>query len=51
MANWNEHVLNVRAGLDKASKDEMRRAVKDIFIEGAVVDFNNKENLKSYREF
>lgn len=50
MANWNEHVLNVRAGLDKASKEEMQRAVKDIFIEGAVVDFNNKENLKSLRE-
>ena len=51
MAEWNEHVLKVRAGLDKASKEEMLRAVKEVFTEGAVVDFSNKQNLKELQEF
>ena len=47
MADWNEHVLNVRARLDKASKQEMLDSVRYVFAEGANIDFNNKENLKS----
>lgn len=51
MAEWNEHVLKVRAGLDKASKEEMLKAVKEVFTEGAVIDFSNKQNLKELQEF
>lgn len=43
---WNEHVLNVRARLDKASKQEMLDSVRHVFTEGANIDFNNKENLR-----
>lgn len=50
MADWNEHVLNVRARLDKASKQEMLDSVRYVFTEGANIDFNNKENLRGLHD-
>jgi len=45
------HGLEIAAGLDKASKDEMMRAVREVFTEGAIIDFQNKENIRGLREF
>lgn len=50
MAEFNEHVLKVRAALDKASQREIRETLRDIFVEEAHVDFNNPENIKGLRE-
>lgn len=47
---FNEHVLKVKAGLDKASQQEMREAMRSIFVDEAHIDFNNPENIKGLRE-
>ena len=45
------HGLEFSAGIDKASQKEMRKVVRDIFIEEAHIDLNNPENVQGLREF
>lgn len=49
MADFNEHVLKVRAALDKASQQEMRETMRSIFTDESHIDFNNPENIKGLR--
>ena len=50
MAEFNEHVLKVRAALDKGSQKDMRDVLRGIFTEEAHIDFNNPENMRGLRE-
>ena len=46
-----KHGLQIRAGLDDASRKEIRASLHEIFTEGSHIDFNTSDNLQALKSF